>query len=143
MKKLDEVIAGLECCGTDAVPDRCPSCPYEHSIDLTCVADLMDDALGYLRRMDDLRKDMWDLANKNHELVRKLKLVTAQRNSAWEKLARITGEREAAWLDEAFELRTCYCPVCDKHFEVRSNDSSGVCPDCGHHVVLRKVEVEE
>lgn len=33
-------------------------------------------------------------------------------------------------------LRTCYCPLCDKHFEVRSNDSSGDCPDCGHHVVL-------
>ena len=56
-----------------------------------------------------------------------------------EKLARITGEREAAWLDEVFELRTCYCPICDKHFEVRSNDSMGNCPDCGHHVVLHKV----
>ena len=36
------------------------------------------------------------------------------------------------------ELRTCYCPICDKHFEVRSNDSMGSCPDCGHHVVLHR-----
>ncbi len=41
------------------------------------------------------------------------------------------------------DLRTCYCPLCDKHFRVRSNDSSGSCPDCGHHVVLHKVEVDD
>ena len=46
-----------------------------------------------------------------------------------------------AHMDEDLELRTCYCPLCDKHFEVRSNDSMGDCPDCGHHVVLRIVEV--
>ena len=42
----------------------------------------------------------------------------------------------------AAELRTCYCPVCDKHFKVRSNDSAGNCPDCGHRVVLRVKEGE-
>lgn len=36
------------------------------------------------------------------------------------------------------EIRTCYCPLCDKHFSVRSNDSMGSCPDCGHHVVLHR-----
>lgn len=41
------------------------------------------------------------------------------------------------------ELRTCYCPICDKHFQVRLNDSGGSCPDCGHHVVLHGVEVVE
>lgn len=41
-----------------------------------------------------------------------------------------------AHMDENLEIRTCYCPICDKHFEVRSNDSMGSCPDCGHHVVL-------
>lgn len=41
------------------------------------------------------------------------------------------------------ELRTCYCPLCDKHFRIRSNKSSGHCPDCGHHVVLREVEVAD
>lgn len=41
------------------------------------------------------------------------------------------------------ELRTCYCPICDKHFEVRSNDSGGSCPDCGHHVVLHRLEESE
>lgn len=40
-----------------------------------------------------------------------------------------------AHMDE--ELRTGYCPLCDKHFEIRSNESHGHCPDCGHHVVLR------
>lgn len=41
-----------------------------------------------------------------------------------------------AHMDEQLELRTCYCPICDKHFQVRSTDSMGDCPDCGHHVVL-------
>lgn len=47
-----------------------------------------------------------------------------------------------ARMDEGLELRTCYCPMCDKHFEIRSNDSMGNCPDCGHHVVLHR-EVDE
>jgi DNA-directed RNA polymerase subunit RPC12/RpoP len=51
---------------------------------------------------------------------------------AWEK-----GEIELRTRTRSTdELRTCYCPICDKHFKVRSNDSGGSCPDCGHHVVL-------
>lgn len=41
-----------------------------------------------------------------------------------------------AHMDE--ELRTCYCPLCDKHFVIHSNESGGNCPDCGHHVALHK-----
>lgn len=41
------------------------------------------------------------------------------------------------------ELRTGYCPLCDKHFRVWSNDSHGHCPDCGHHVVLRIEEATD
>lgn len=48
-----------------------------------------------------------------------------------------------AHMDETLEIRTCYCPICDKHFEVRSNDSMGNCPDCGHHVVLHRLEESE
>lgn len=47
-----------------------------------------------------------------------------------------------AHMDECFELRTCYCPICDKHFEVRSNDSMGDCAECGHHVVLHRRDEE-
>lgn len=46
-----------------------------------------------------------------------------------------------AHMDE--ELRTGYCPLCDKHFEIRSNESHGHCPDCGHHVVLRIEEASD
>ena len=52
-------------------------------------------------------------------------------------------EHILAWLmqrDETPELRTCYCPLCDKHFEIHSNDSMGNCPECGHHVVLHREE---
>lgn len=45
-----------------------------------------------------------------------------------------------AHMDEP--IKTCYCPVCDKHFRIRSNESSGSCPDCGHHVVLCEEESE-
>lgn len=146
MEKLDKVIAGLERC---ADLDRsCVGCPYE-DLDY-CEIPLMKDALEWLRKMDDLeltlevtrmnlgnsREECNRLEYENEGLKNKLKIARAERNQAWGKLARITGEREAKWLEEAFELRTCYCPICDKHFEVRSNDSMGDCPDCGHHVVL-------
>jgi DNA-directed RNA polymerase subunit RPC12/RpoP len=49
-------------------------------------------------------------------------------------------ENRVEWEKKIPELRTCYCPICDKHFEVRSNDSMGDCPDCGHHVVLHRLE---
>ena len=73
-------------------------------------------------------------------------------------MLRISQFADGHWVDEHFveltpdlmgkkyespELRTCYCPICDKHFEVRSNDSMGNCPDCGHHVVLHGVEVAD
>lgn len=45
-----------------------------------------------------------------------------------------------ACMDEDLEVRTCYCPICDKHFEIHSNDSMGSCPVCGHHVVLHLKE---
>jgi predicted RNA-binding Zn-ribbon protein involved in translation (DUF1610 family) len=51
--------------------------------------------------------------------------------------------RGGAKMAKGLELRTCYCPLCDKHFEVRSNESHGYCPDCGHHVVLRVEEVTD
>ena len=38
------------------------------------------------------------------------------------------------------QWRTCYCPICDKHFGIVSNDSMGNCPECGHHVVLHRKE---
>ena len=99
MEKLDKVIAGLERCHRDVAYRDCDSCPYA-SAGSECERCLMEDALLFLKRMDDVRKDIWDVTNKNHQLVRKLKLTQAQRNSAWDKLARITGEREKAWLDE-------------------------------------------
>lgn len=45
-----------------------------------------------------------------------------------------------ARMDELLELRTCYCPLCDKHFGILSDDSMGNCPECGHHVVLHGKE---
>lgn len=44
---------------------------------------------------------------------------------------------------DPLEIRTCYCPICDNHFEIRSNDSQGNCPACGHHVVLHGLEVDD
>lgn len=73
-------------------------------------------------------------------------------------MIRISMFEDGHWVDEHFveltpdlmgkkyeplELRTCYCPICDKHFQVRSNDSGGSCPDCGHHVVLHRLEESE
>lgn len=99
MKDLDLVIAGLECC---ADLDRsCAECPYEH--DEYCEVALMKDAVGYLKRMDDLRKDIWDRTNENHRLKRNLRLTRAQLNAAWDKIARITGERYDKWLSESGE----------------------------------------
>lgn len=171
MEKLDKVIAGLVMCGSENY--SCPGCPYEElewcedemgKDALEVIRDLTeklkqakDGRLELARKYqalvaerDDLRKDIAVLTedltgahDECHRLAKSLRVARLQREQAWEKLARITGEREAAWLDEAFELRTCYCPLCDKHFEVRSNDSMGDCPDCGHHVVLHRKEVAD
>ena len=86
MKDLDDVIRALEYCGNDGEQPRiCSKCPYVG--EGWCHAVLFADALAYLKRLDDLRKDVWDLANKNHDLTRKLRLVRIQRDQAWEKLA--------------------------------------------------------
>lgn len=66
---------------------------------------------------------------------------TCPPNEPW--LCRLDKEATAELDKMVEELRTCYCPICDKHFEVRSNDSMGNCPDCGHHVVLHGLEVAE
>ena len=97
MKDLDVVIAGL----TGCIVGNCSNCEYGG--DGCHRGELMKESLADLKRLDDLRKDMWDLANKNHNLVRKVRLLRLQRDQAWEKIARITGEREAAWLSESGE----------------------------------------
>ena len=99
MEKLDKVIADMTCC----VTGKCAECSYgEMELD-ECQGALIRAALPFLKLMDDVRKDIWDVTNKNHQLVRELKLTRAQRNSAWEKIARITGEREKAWLEQEGE----------------------------------------
>lgn len=150
MEKLNKVIAGLECCGED---DRCLSCPYKdvgHPNDLDCLKMLAKDALEKLRWMDTMKGARLELARRcreleeeNERLRRKLKYARAERDAATARMARLIGEAEARWLAEKLELRTCYCPICDKHFKVRSNDSGGSCPDCGHHVVLHRLEEAE
>ena len=32
------------------------------------------------------------------------------------------------------DIRTLYCPICDKHMYVEANTSIGYCPICNHHV---------
>ncbi len=166
MEKLDKVIAGLE---SHRWRCDCTDCPYNNlRKTIECTEALYADALELLKTLSD---DLTGAHDEVHKLARQyqalekkyasaiemaaiaeeqvaaekraVKVARAQRDAAWEKLARVTGEREKAWLEEGLGLRTCYCPLCDKHFEVRSNDSSGNCPDCGHHVVLREVEVSE
>jgi DNA-directed RNA polymerase subunit RPC12/RpoP len=113
MEKLDKVIAGLRCCGADAYPGYCEKCPYDFEKDLSCLDALCNEAVEVLEALkaerDDLRKDVAVLTSD------------------------LMGKKY-----EPLELCTCYCPICDKHFEVRSNDSMGNCPDCGHHVVLHE-----
>lgn len=87
MEKLDKVIAGLECCGTD---DCCLSCPYKdvcEPTDLDCIKALSEDALRILKMWDVIHKDIWD---RTHEIVRlkkELKAVRAELDAAREKLS--------------------------------------------------------
>ena len=32
------------------------------------------------------------------------------------------------------DIRTVYCPICDKHMYVEPNSSIGHCPICNHHL---------
>ena len=115
MEKLDKVIRSLDGC---AGGKGCDNCPYDG--DGNCKDRLMMDALTVIRSLEKKYATAVEMAATATELAAKYR--------------RTDGEQE---------LRTCYCPVCDKHFEVRSNASSGYCPDCGHHVVLRCEEVAD
>lgn len=100
MKNLDEVILGLESCIKDADTDGCPGCPYGPSDDYSCCVELMKDSLGYLNRMDDLRKDIWDRTNENHRLSRHLKYARQERDAAQNKLGWILSQLGTEWLTE-------------------------------------------
>lgn len=41
------------------------------------------------------------------------------------------------------EVKTGYCPVCDKEITVVASGMNGRCPYCNHRIVLRSKEVSE
>lgn len=41
------------------------------------------------------------------------------------------------------ELKTGYCPNCDKTIEIHSDSSMCSCPVCGHHIVLHGANKED
>ena len=38
------------------------------------------------------------------------------------------------------EIRTVYCPICDKHMYVESDTSIAHCPTCNHHINPKPLE---
>lgn len=102
MEKLDIVMKALEGCfmGTG-----CDSCPYQYvECDSSCINDLLRDALETIRSLEKKYASAVEMAAIAEEQVAAAKKATkvarAERNAAWEKLARITGEREKVWLEE-------------------------------------------
>lgn len=144
MEKLDKVIRALELhrsCGSQDSP--CPECPYGE-YEMYCMSVLERDCLEVLRyqniRIKELKDSRLTMAAVNRKLEEKLQQVEAERDDLRKDIAVLTEDLTGAHMDEKLEIRTAYCPICDKHFRVRSNDSSGSCPDCGHHVVLHRLE---
>lgn len=84
MEKLDKVIAGLGCCGTDAAPDRCPDCPYDMQIGLGCAGELIKDAREVIKVLVD---DLTGAHDEIHKLAKSLRLARAERDEALEKLS--------------------------------------------------------
>lgn len=41
------------------------------------------------------------------------------------------------------EIRTAYCPICDKHMYLETDSIIAHCPICNHHLNPRKQEVKE
>ena len=142
---MDKVIAGLECCVD--MKKGCKCCPYDDGIG-QCNTRVVRDALEVIRelkiRLDGAKHGRLELARQFQELESEKAALEAKYATAVEMTATAT-ELAAKYrrTDGEQELRTCYCPLCDKHFKVRSNASSGNCPDCGHHVVLRCEEVAD
>ena len=113
MDKLEKVIAGLEFCGE-----------ANKSVD-ACLAmcPYYGERDGDKVCMDFMMEDALTV----------IEALRAERDDL---------RKDVAVLTEPPEIRTCYCPICHKHFSVRSNDSMGSCPDCGHDVVLwREVDL--
>ena len=139
MEKLDKVIRALEQCHRDIKYRDCDVCGYA-SAGSECERCLMEDALEVLKEYRLLlQRNRWPCWECEYALM----MLNKYRKAIDADCCDLHRDKMCPVLDEEPELRTCYCPLCDKHFEVRSNDSSGDCPDCGHHVVLNKVEVEE
>ena len=42
--------------------------------------------------------------------------------------------------DRIGEMKTGYCPICDKDVEIRTNHCWANCPDCGHYLVMHSKE---
>lgn len=139
MGKLDKVITALEQCHRDVKYRDCDRCGYAEA-GCECERCLMEDALELLKSREDVHPDWYERLEKLDYDYNPVKDGTPwyKADAVWACIEDIPdGHREfGAHMDEGLELRTCYCPICDKHFEVRSNDSMGHCPDCGHHVVL-------
>lgn len=146
MEKLDKVIAGLSGC----IICNCSNCEYAEADKphRHCWLVLMEDALEVLRNMEPVVHAHWEdayggkYANPRYQCsackARALYRMEQDVLLTWHDVQSLTERCHhcGAHMDE--ELRTCYCPLCDKHFEIHSNESSGSCPDCGHHVALHR-----
>ena len=42
------------------------------------------------------------------------------------------------FMNDNMELKTGYCPICDKDIDIRTDLSMANCPECGHHLVMRE-----
>lgn len=41
------------------------------------------------------------------------------------------------------DIRTVYCPICDKHMYIETNSTIAHCPNCNHHLNAHPQEVEK
>lgn len=89
MEKLDKVIAGLSCCGSQNCGCACEKCPYdgERDNEKVCLDLLQEDALRILKMWDVIHKDIWDRTWEIARLKKELKAVRAELDAAREKLS--------------------------------------------------------
>ena len=46
-------------------------------------------------------------------------------------------------MTEKLELKTGYCPICDRVVRVLTNVSATKCSICGHHISLHREETKD
>lgn len=112
-KTPDDVKKGLECC----IKSTCePCCPYGNAANCKFAINLLEDALVYIRRLEEenhrLANMIQDCSEKENILVETIEELEAERDAAVKEFANQFCE-QCRWFYVDLSVKTRPCMKCD------------------------------